>query len=128
MRGAHIFVSLAALAALAAPSVALAGGAGDDQYLDPLQGLTGSNGSNTPAPKHKPKSSSGETSAPVAVQPAIQTTTPVVAPKPDAKQVVVTPIKRPALNVGQLSGIGSLVAEPVKHVTLVIGDIAHERG
>jgi hypothetical protein len=133
MRGAHILVSLAALAALAVPSVALAGGAGDDQYLDPLEGLTGSNGGNTANPKDKPKKSSGtqssgSPSAPVAVQPATETTAQAVAAKPDAKPVAVVPIKRPALDVGQLSGIGSLVAVPVKHVTLVIGDIAHERG
>jgi hypothetical protein len=38
------------------------------------------------------------------------------------------PIKRRSLDVDGLSGIGSLVAVPVEHVTLVIGDIAHGRG
>ncbi len=124
---------MAAFAAMVLPAVAIAGGAGDDQYLDPLQGLTGSNGGSKTHKPSKPKKSDGGSSsstapAPVAITPS--TTAPVEAdPKVTSKprKVAAKPVHRPAIDINSLSGIGSLVAVPVKHVTLVLGDIAHER-
>lgn len=127
----HYLILIAVLAAVVVPSAAFAGGAGDDQYLDPLEGLTGSGGKTTTT---KPKNSNG---SPSSSQPSVSTSgTPTVAPtvtetptaknKPNATKLA--PIKRRSIDVNDLSGIGSLVAVPVKHVTLVIGDIAHGRG
>ena len=124
-------VLVGVLAAIALPAVAIAGGAGDDQYLDPLQGLTGSDGTTTTT---KPKNSSGSPSPSTPSVPASEapTAAPVATETPTAKSkrkaATLAPIKRPALDVNGLSGIGPLVAVPVKHVTLVIGDIAHGRG
>lgn len=122
------------LAALVVPSAAFAGGAGDDQYLDPLQGLTGSGGTQSKPKSSTPKNSDGSSSSSAPSDPvsAAPTTAPVVtetaAAKSKPKTATSAPIKRPAIDVNGLSGIGSLVAVPVKHVTLVIGDIAHGRG
>jgi len=123
--------AVAACTALAAPSLALAGGAGDDQYLDPLQGLTGSHGQAGGSTPSKAKDSSGSATSTgdgqsaSAPAPAVQVPAPV-ASRPKAKAP--EPIARAAVDINALSGIGSLVAVPVKHVTLVLGDIAHGRG
>ena len=134
MLGGRKLLLIVACAGLALPSAALAQGAGDDQYVDPLAGLTGPNGTNSPTKKTTPKKSGDASSS----QPASTTVTTAPAPptatssqarserKPGA--VAQTPKARAAIDVKDLSGIGSLVAVPVKHVTLVIGDIAHGRG
>ena len=122
---------IAVLAAVLVPSAAFAGGAGDDQYLDPLEGLTGSGGTTTTT---KPKNSNGSPSSsqPSAPTPGTPTGAPSGTETPTAKNkqkaTKLAPIKRRSLDVDGLSGIGSLVAVPVEHVTLVIGDIAHGRG
>ena len=114
------------------PSAALAQGAGDDQYVDPLAGLTDSGGDGSP--KKQKKSSGGSSSdyspAADATEVATEVTeaTETEDAKAKSKAADRAAAKRPALNVNALSGIGSLVAVPVKHVTLVIGDIAHGRG
>jgi hypothetical protein len=127
----HYVLLIAVLAAVVVPSAAFAGGAGDDQYLDPLEGLTGSGGTTTTT---KPKNSN---SGPSSSTPSVPTSgTPAVAPvvtetpsaKDKPKATKLAPIKRRSIDVDGLSGIGSLVAVPVEHVTLVIGDIAHGRG
>jgi len=128
------FALIVACAAVAFPSAAFAQGAGDDQYVDPLAGLTGSNGTSTPSKPSKPKRSSGGSSSDAASAPVTATATTATTASEPAKATVKprdqtrATIKRPAIDVNGLSGIGSLVAVPVKHVTLVIGDIAHGRG
>ena len=129
--------ALAACTALAAPTLALAGGAGDDQYLDPLQGLTGSHGQAGGSTPSKPKDSSGSSTSTSdgqsasAPAPVVQEPAPAVnGSKKNAgsKTKAAEPIARTAVDINALSGIGPLVAVPVKHVTLVLGDIAHGRG
>ena len=115
--------------ALALPSAALAQGASDDQYVDPLAGLTGSGGGDAPK-KKKSSSSSGETSsAAEATEIATEVTeaTEAEVAKEKSDGAGRESVERPALDVNALSGIGPLVAVPVKHVTLVVGDIANER-
>ena len=113
------------------PSAALAQGAGDDQYVDPLAGLTDSGGGGSP---NKQKKSSGgssndyssaaeATEIATEVTEATETEEAKSKPKAGGRSVV----KRPALDVNALSGIGPLVAVPVEHVTLVVGGIANER-
>ncbi len=120
------FALIIACAGLALPSAAFAQGAGDDQYLDPLEGLTGSN--------HAKEQTRSETTSssevPSTAATPITTTTATEEPKAKSKSkaTTVTQPERAALDIKGLSGIGTLVAVPVKHVTLVIGDIAHGRG
>jgi hypothetical protein len=133
MLGGRKLVLVVACAGLALPSAAFAQGAGDDQYVDPLAGLTGPEETKTQSEKSKPKKSGGASTS----QPSSTTVTtaPVTATatssadrskrKPSA--AAQTPKSRAAIDINGLSGIGSLVAVPVKHVTLVLGDIAHER-
>jgi len=133
MLGGRKLALIVACAGLALPSAALAQGAGDDQYVDPLAGLTGSNGTNTPTKKSKPKNSSGASasqpaSTPVTTAPATATaTSPADRSKRKSSAAAQKPKARAAIDINGLSGIGALVAVPVKHVTLVLGDIAHER-
>ncbi len=133
MLGGRKLALIVACAGLALPSAALAQGAGDDQYVDPLAGLTGSNGTNNPTKTSKPKKSSGasasqpaSTSVTTAPAKAIATS-PASGSKSKPSAAEQTPKARAAIDINSLSGIGSLVAVPVKHVTLVLGDIAHER-
>jgi hypothetical protein len=123
------FAFIVLCGALALPSAALAQGASDDQYVDPLAGLTGSGGGDAPK-KKKSSSSSGETSsAAEATEIATEVTeaTEAEVAKEKSDGAGRESVKRPALDVNALSGIGPLVAVPVKHVTLVVGDIANER-
>ncbi len=123
------FALIVLCGALALPSAALAQGASDDQYVDPLAGLTGSGGGDAPK-KKKSSSSSGETSsAAEATEIATEVTeaTEAEVAKEKSDGAGRESVKRPALDVNALSGIGPLVAVPVKHVTLVVGDIANER-
>ena len=125
------FALIAVCGALALPSAALAQNASDDQYVDPLAGLTDSGRDNSP--KKQKKSSGGSSndysSAAEATEVATEVTeateTEEAKSKPKAGGRAV--VKRPALNVNALSGIGPLVAVPVEHVTLVVGGIANER-
>jgi hypothetical protein len=123
------FAFIVLCGALALPSAALAQGASDDQYVDPLAGLTGSGGGDAPK-KKKSSSSSGETSsAAEATEIATEVTeaTEAEVAKEKSDGAGRESVERPALDVNALSGIGPLVAVPVKHVTLVVGDIANER-
>lgn len=122
------FALIAACCALALPSAALAQGAGDDQYVDPLAGLTDSGGNNSPKKQNKSSGgssndySSGADATEVATE-VTETEKAKSKPKAGGRAAV----KRPALDVNALSGIGPLVAVPVEHVTRVVGDIANER-
>ncbi len=119
----------ALLVALALPSAALAQSAGDDQYLDPLAGLTGSGGSGS---SDKGSGSSGNSggSSPAAPTPGTaepQAAAPVVKEsKPKAKKKP-APAVDPVFDIPSLNGIGQMVAVPVKHVSRVLGGIADER-
>ncbi len=119
----------ALLVALALPSAALAQSAGDDQYLDPLAGLTGSGGSGS---SDKGSGSSGNsggssTAAPTPVTSEPQAAAPVIKEStPEAKKEPV-PAVDPAIDIPSLHGIGQMVAVPVKHVSRVLGGIADER-
>ena len=117
--------------ALALPSAALAQGAGDDQYVDPLAGLTDSGGGDSPKKQKDSSSSSSNdySSAAEATEVATEVTEATEAEEAKSKSKASdrAALKRPALNVNALSGIGPLVAVPVEHVTLVVGDIANER-
>ena len=110
------------------PSAALAQNASDDQYVDPLAGLTDSGGDDSP--KKQKKSSGGSSneysSAAEATEIATEVTETEKA-KSKPKSGGRAAVKRPALDVNALSGIGPLVAVPVEHVTRVVGDIANER-
>ena len=133
MPSLRVIASLCLFGALLLPSAAIAGGAGDDQYVDPLAGLNGApaGGSTTPA-KHKPTSTSQSGQA---ASGAVQAPATVVAPAPSnsspkhaGHKSVGSRVAVPAINVNSLQGIGSLVAVPVRHVSLVLGDIANGRG
>ncbi len=115
----------ALLVALTLPSAALAQSAGDDQYVDPLAGLTGSGGSGS---SDKGSGSSGSsTAAPMPGTAEPQAAAPVVKEsKPKAKKEPV-PAVDPAIDIPSLHGIGQMVAVPVKHVSRVLGGIADER-
>ncbi len=115
----------ALLVALTLPSAALAQSAGDDQYVDPLAGLTGSGGSGS---SDKGSGSSGSsTAAPMPGTAEPQAAAPVVKEsKPKAKKKPV-PAVDPAIDLASLNGIGQMVAVPVKHVSRVLGGIADER-
>ncbi len=115
----------ALLVALTLPSVALAQSAGDDQYVDPLAGQTGSGGSGS---SDKGSGSSGSsTAAPTPGTAEPQAAAPVVKEsKPKAKKEPV-PAVDPAIDLASLNGIGQMVAIPVKHVSRVLGGIADER-
>ena len=125
------FAFIVVCGALALPSAALAQGAGDDQYVDPLAGLTDSGGDS--GPKKQKKSSGGSSTdyspaadaTEVATEVAKATETEEAESKPKAGDQAA--IKRPGLNIDALSGSGPLVAVPVEHVTLVFGAIANER-
>jgi hypothetical protein len=116
---------------LALPSAALAQGAGDDQYVDPLAGLTDSGGGASPNKQKKSSggSSNDYSSAAEATEIATEVTeaTETEEAKSKPKAGGRSAVKRPALDVNALSGIGPLVAVPVEHVTLVVGGIANER-
>ena len=125
------FALLLVCGALALPSAALAQGAGDDQYVDPLAGLTDSGGGDSPKKQKESSSSSSNdySSAAEATEVATEVTEATEAEEAKSKSKASdrAALKRPALNVNALSGIGPLVAVPVEHVTLVVGDIANER-
>ncbi len=120
------------LVALTLPSAALAQSAGDDQYVDPLAGLTGSGGSGSSDKGSGSSVSSGNsggssTAAPTPVTTEPQAAAPVVKKsKPKAKKEPV-PAVDPAIDIPSLHGIGRMVAVPVKHVSRVLGGIADER-
>ncbi len=122
----------ALLVALTLPSAALAQSAGDDQYLDPLAGLTGSGGSGSSDKGSGSSGSSGNsegssTAAPTPVTSEPQAAAPVVKKsEPQAKKKPV-PAVDPAIDLASLNGIGQMVAVPVKHVSRVLGGIADER-
>ncbi len=112
----------ALLAALTLPSAALAQSAGDNQYVDPLAGLTGSGGSGS-----SDNSGGSSTAAPTPVTSEPQAAAPVVKKsEPEAKKKPVPAID-PAIDLASLNGIGQMVAVPVKHVSRVLGGIADER-
>ena len=125
------FALIVVCGSLALPSAALSQGAGDDQYVDPLAGLTDPGGDDSPQKQKKSSggSSNGYSSAAEATEVATEVTeaTETEEAKSKSKADGRAAVKRPALNVNALSGIGPLVAVPVEHVTLVVGDIANER-
>ncbi len=119
----------ALLVALALPSAALAQSAGDDQYLDPLAGLTGSGGSGS---SDKGSGSSGNsggssTAAPTPVTGEPQAAAPVIKKSTPEANKEPMPAVDPAIDIPSLHGIGQMVAVPVKHVSRVLGGIADER-
>ncbi len=119
----------ALLVALTLPSAALAQSAGDDQYLDPLAGLTGSGGSGSSDKGSGSSDNSGgsSTAAPTPVTAEPQAAAPVVKEsKPQANKKP-APAVDPAIDIASLNGIGQMVAIPVKHVSRVLGGIADER-
>ena len=125
------FALIVVCGSLALPSAALSQGAGDDQYVDPLAGLTDPGGDDSPQKQKKSSggSSNGYSSTAEATEVAAEVTeaTETEEAKSKSKASDRAALKRPALNVNALSGIGPLVAVPVEHVTLVVGDIANER-
>ncbi len=120
------------LVALTLPSAALAQSAGDDQYVDPLAGLTGSGGSGSSDKGSGSSVSSGNsggssTAAPTSVTTEPQAAAPVVKTStPEAKKKS-APAVDPAIDIPSSNGIGRMVAVPVKHVSRVLGGIADER-
>ncbi len=120
------------LVALTLPSAALAQSAGDNQYVDPLAGQTGSGGSGSSDKGSGSSGSSGNsggssTAAPTPVTTEPQAAAPVVKKSaPEAKKKPV-PAVDPAIDIPSLHGIGQMVAVPVKHVSRVLGGIADER-
>ena len=130
MHQSRITALVLAAVFLAAPSFALANSAGDDQYVDPLAGQVGSDKHSGSHKSHKTGGSANSGSAPTASSPVYPPAAVSSAPEPVRSPQKETPKpirKRAAVDISKLSGIGSLVAVPVKHVTLVLGDIAHER-
>ncbi len=122
---------IAACCAFALPAAALANGASDDQYVDPLAGLTGSGGNDRPKKKSSadgPSNGYSATGEAVEVASEVTEATESEEAKGKSKAPAGAPSGPPALDINALSGIGPLVAVPVKHVTLVVGDIANERG
>ncbi len=119
----------ALLVALTLPSAALAQSAGDDQYVDPLAGLTGSGGSGS---SDKGSGSSGNsggssTAAPTPVTGEPQVAAPVIKKSTPEANKEPMPAVDPAIDIPSLHGIGQMVAVPVKHVSRVLGGIADER-
>ncbi len=117
------------LAALTLPSAALAQSAGDNQYLDPLAGQTGSGGSGS---SDKGSGSSGNsggssTAAPTPVTGEPQAAAPVIKKSTPEANKEPMPAVDPAIDIPSLHGIGQMVAVPVKHVSRVLGGIADER-
>ncbi len=112
----------ALLVALTLPSAALAQSAGDNQYVDPLAGLTGSGGSGS-----SDNSGGSSTAAPTPVTGEPQAAAPVIKKSTPEANKEPMPAVDPAIDIPSLHGIGQMVAVPVKHVSRVLGGIADER-
>ena len=125
------FALIVVCCALVLPSAALAQSAGDDQYVDPLAGLTDPGGDSSPKKQKKSSGGSSTDYSPAAeateVATEVSKATETEEGESKPKAVDRAAVKRPELNVNALSGIGPLVAVPVEHVTFVVGDIANER-